>query len=63
MGFEARFSPPFVSVAEFITVRFQPDRSGRRTGFRRVSVAEFITVRFQPETKVDGACDDFSFSS
>ena len=24
MGFEARFSPPFVSVAEFITVRFQP---------------------------------------
>ena len=28
-----------------------------------VSVAEFITVRFQPETKVDGACDDFSFSS
>ena len=48
MGFEARFSPPFVSVAEFITVRFQPSRGNLRCrGGEKVSVAEFITVRFQ----------------
>ena len=52
-----------VSVAEFITVRFQRSVPLDRDLGLSVSVAEFITVRFQPETKVDGACDDFSFSS
>ena len=37
-----------VSVAEFITVRFQPDRLRRAALSVPVSVAEFITVRFQP---------------
>ena len=37
-----------VSVAEFITVRFQLCASKFEGGAPRVSVAEFITVRFQP---------------
>ena len=37
-----------VSVAEFITVRFQPSRLSRDKRRAAVSVAEFITVRFQP---------------
>ena len=36
-----------VSVAEFITVRFQLCASKFEGGAPRVSVAEFITVRFQ----------------
>ena len=38
-----------VSVAEFITVRFQPSTlTPSFADVTRVSVAEFITVRFQP---------------
>ena len=37
-----------VSVAEFITVRFQPVENRVEVLSLRVSVAEFITVRFQP---------------
>ena len=37
-----------VSVAEFITVRFQPSLSTLTRVRSWVSVAEFITVRFQP---------------
>ena len=36
-----------VSVAEFITVRFQLHAAGFLVRQRPVSVAEFITVRFQ----------------
>ena len=36
-----------VSVAEFITVRFQRYLAAGELHKRRVSVAEFITVRFQ----------------
>ena len=36
-----------VSVAEFITVRFQRNTLRNMAKFLRVSVAEFITVRFQ----------------
>ena len=38
-----------VSVAEFITVRFQLHAAGFLVRQRPVSVAEFITVRFQLE--------------
>ena len=38
---------PPVSVAEFITVRFQPKKSCAKSRTDSVSVAEFITVRFQ----------------
>ena len=38
-----------VSVAEFITVRFQQMRSTDPQTLDIVSVAEFITVRFQQD--------------
>ena len=54
---------PLVSVAEFITVRFQRSTSpaGRRTGV--VSVAEFITVRFQQNGDFQIKARRRSFSS
>ena len=41
-----------VSVAEFITVRFQQAKANSSNARGPVSVAEFITVRFQQHSGV-----------
>ena len=58
------YSGWFVSVAEFITVRFQHEKAREDfPALAAVSVAEFITVRFQPEAAAWKNTNNVSFSS